>query len=102
VKPRALPFHQYGRSTTSWITALRSGVRWAVPASPSTVHAGGDHATVADVVGRLVKLRWLGPRTGALSMSLAAMLSVVGSASRSSAVNWSHERTISEPGGMPS
>src|SRR5262245_6011741 len=46
------PLDHPERSTISWITFERSGVRWAVPATPTVVHAGGDQLRDADVRGR--------------------------------------------------
>ena len=48
----AFPGTDPGRSTTSWITAARSGVRCAAPASPTASQEPGDQATKAAVRGR--------------------------------------------------
>jgi hypothetical protein len=40
----------------SCTTGARLGVRWLRPATPTTDHAGGDHATDAVVSGRDVML----------------------------------------------
>src|SRR5665809_42832 len=70
-RARALPDAHPGRSTTSWSTALRSGVRWSTPATNRFVHGGGDHATEAAVRGRLERLNLTVVKGAALSAGSA-------------------------------
>ena len=53
---RAFPLAQPGRLTTSWITAVRSGVRCAAVAAPTVGHDAGCQVAVAVVRGRLEML----------------------------------------------
>ncbi len=52
----ALPWAQPARLTTACTSDARFGVRWAVPASPTTVQSGGVHAMLAAVVARFAML----------------------------------------------
>ena len=56
----ALPLVQPGRSTISWSTAARLGVRWSAVAAPTVGHDTGAQATVAVVLGREEMLRGSG------------------------------------------
>ena len=49
----ALPEAQPGRLTTAATRAEMSGVCCAAPRAPAVLHAGGLHATDAEVNGRL-------------------------------------------------
>ena len=47
INAREFPLDQPPRSTTSWMTEVRSGVRWSAPAAPTEFHAGGFQLTEA-------------------------------------------------------
>src|SRR5262245_16712430 len=98
----ALPLTQLERLTISWITALRSGVRWSVPAWP-VVHAFGTHATGAVVRGRVETLFEVVVKVGALSSACPLIVRLVAPLSVARAVNWMYAAEMAVPFaiGMP-
>jgi hypothetical protein len=85
----AFPLAQPGRSTTSWIRALRSGVRWAGPAWFCT-HAPGDQLVDAVVRGRDETLPRAVVKVAALSAASAWTVRLVTSVLASRATSWIH------------
>src|SRR5690242_16253642 len=96
----AFPLAQPGRLTTSWITALRSGVRWALPACPTVLHAAGVQVAEAAVRGRDEMLDVVRLKLEALSAACPDTVSVVAPLCDPAAVNCTHAAVIVEPGGI--
>src|SRR5215472_4063290 len=96
----AFPLAQPARLTTSWITGLRSGVRWSEPACPTVAHAFGDQVAVATVRGREEMFLVLLLNVAALSAACPFRLSVVAPLAAWAVVNCTHAAVIVAPGGM--
>jgi len=86
MKARALPLSQPERLTTSWTSALRSGVRWLAPADPR-LQAAGDQPASASVRAREEILKLAVEKVAALSASWALIVRFVATECAPAAVN---------------
>ena len=83
----ALPLAHPGRLTISWITALRSGVRWFAPTWPA-VHATGAQLVAAVVRGRVEMPPLAEPKFSGLSAAWPRRTRLVATLCDSLALNW--------------
>src|SRR5512145_1407477 len=100
IRTSELPDAQPALFTICWMTEARLGVRWAAPASPTTVHAVGAQGTEAMVRGRDVTLLAEVVKVAALSAASPWMLTDVAEEPVWSAVNWTQAFTIDAPFGI--
>src|SRR5439155_201445 len=95
----ALPLAHPGRLTTSWITALRSGVRSFAEVSPE-LHATGAQPVAAVVRVRVETSPLVAPKAGGLSAACPWRTRLVATLWAVRAVNWRYAAVMVEPAGM--
>ena len=84
----ALPRAQPARLTTSWVTWVRSVVRWAAPRAPAVGHVGGTQVTAAAVRARDETFRLVAVKVPGLSAACAWIVREAASVDTSSVWNW--------------